>query len=363
MKRLTAIFLPICILSFIAFGISVLILGDNRRVPEITITDHAESTVLMQGTGDEQYENIHAFMALGTLFIVPSGSDDTLVYIDDNLKDYVTVSTDGDTLNISLEWNTSKIIDNEFWSDLYKLMRGELSGEVVVHVPDRTYNSIALDVGAGTISVNDLRAEDVDINVSAGELYYSNPEGNIIDSLCANVSAGICCIDIATAQEYDFTVSAGSFDVDNLTGKGEISVSAGSAYISYRSFEGADATVSAGTLDMTLPWDTSAKIYCDKSAGNVILNEVGGKPRYLEDDNVYTLGGGEHTLEVDVSAGEVIITLADHENTAYSVGIDVLEERDSSAQFFEYTTMASTTVPEDRIVEAVRISGVLEEEQ
>lgn len=346
MKRLTVIFLPICIFSFIAFGVSVFFFGTARRgrsTSTAEIVDIGESVVYLQpGSLNEQYEHIKAYMALGDLVIEPSPDGQTMIYVDDNIKDYVTVDSSGSTLEINLDWSWDPK-DTEFWNNLQKLIRGELSGNVVVYVPDRTYSSVELDVGAGYITVHDIRAEDVDINVSAGTLYYGNPYDNIIDSLDIHVSAGECIIEGARTHEYDLTLSAGSLNIDGLSGEGDISVSAGVADIGYSSFEGADVDVSAGSLYMYLPSDSSAEIYCDKSAGSVTVITANGVSRSLGDDEVYTVGDGGHTLKASVSAGSINISLAAGEyNIVDAVVID-------SSSGVQTTTMWDTVwweVPE-----------------
>ena len=295
MKVLLKIFIPLCILSFIAFGISIPILGTNDA---------------WNGTGQER--------------TVEFSDEITGIKVDIGAYDCTIKPYSGDTAKISISGdNLGRIKTSMSGGELevysegfgfgwlrFNLFSWFGSTKVTVEVPEKEYESLKVYTGAGTTEIKNIRAAEVDLSVGAGKLEYTQPDYTVSD-LDIDVSAGKLIAKNAKAKEYSIDVSAGSAEVYGLTGSGSIDVSAGSAKAYLAELNGScDIDVSAGSASLMLPDDASAKIYCDKSAGSINVNACGVN-RDANDDEIITLNGGEYSITADVSAGSIKISNAD----------------------------------------------------
>lgn len=292
MKVLLKIFIPLCILSFIAFGISIPILGTNE----------AWNGAAGQERTIEFTEEI------------------TGIKVDIGAYDCTVKPCSGDTAKISISGDNSGRIkaemsggELEVYSEgfgfgwlRFNLFSWFGSTKVTVEVPEKEYETLKVYTGAGTTEIKNIRAADVDLSVGAGTLKYTQPDYTVSD-FEIDVSAGKLVAKNAKAKEYSIDVSAGSAEVYGLTGSGSIDVSAGSAKAYLAELNGScDIDVSAGSASLMLPDNASAKIYCDKSAGSVNVNACGVN-RDANDDEIITLNGGEYSINADVSAGSIKI--------------------------------------------------------
>lgn len=292
MKVLLKIFIPLCILSFIAFGISIPILGTNE----------AWNGAAGQERTIEFTEEI------------------TGIKVDIGAYDCTVKPCSGDTAKISISGDNSGRIkaqmsggELEVYSEgfgfgwlRFNLFSWFGSTKVTVEVPEKEYETLKVYTGAGTTEIKNIRAADVDLSVGAGTLKYTQPDYTVSD-LEIDVSAGKLIAKNAKAKEYSIDVSAGAAEVYGLTGSGSIDVSAGTAKAYLAELNGScDIDVSAGSASLMLPDNASAKIYCDKSAGSVNVNACGVN-RDANDDEIITLNGGEYSINADVSAGSIKI--------------------------------------------------------
>lgn len=292
MKVLLKIFIPLCILSFIAFGISIPILGTNEA-----------------WNGAAGQERTIEFTEEITGIKVDIGAYDCTVkpYSGDTAK----ISISGDNfgrIKAQMSGGELEVYSEGFgfgWLR-FNLFSWFGSTKVTVEVPEKEYETLKVYTGAGTTEIKNIRAADVDLSVGAGTLKYTQPDYTVSD-LEIDVSAGKLVAKNAKAKEYSIDVSAGSAEVYGLTGSGSIDVSAGSAKAYLAELNGScDIDVSAGSASLMLPDDASAKIYCDKSAGSVNVNACGVN-RDANDDEIITLNGGEYSINADVSAGSIKI--------------------------------------------------------
>ncbi len=99
MKHLVGFFLPICIFSFIAFGISVAVLGtpsSSNRNPESMV--YSENTVI-----NEQYSRIELSNGSGTLNVYPNDDNSTLITTKSTNINEVTAYVKNDTLIVKCD--------------------------------------------------------------------------------------------------------------------------------------------------------------------------------------------------------------------------------------------------------------------
>lgn len=293
MKAIVGTFLPLCIFSFIAFGLSLIFL-DHGNADRNTIVN--ETTVIT-----EDYTDIQLTSNGIDVRLFPSDRSDTVIYANKNTLDEISVEVINGTLDIYCERN----IDS--FEDLF-INIGDNAQYLDIAVPADVYNSITANVNAGTTKILGLGALDVDLQLNAGDLTYSAPEDFITPSLTAELRAGNCTLYNARTETFDLELSAGNMDVYSLSGNGSIDTSAGSLTANLAQLDG-DITVevSAGSVDINLPLDASFDVYCEKSAGDVTIKHGKEKESLSDDENV-VINGGQYGITCDVSAGNVNIT-------------------------------------------------------
>ena len=269
MKVILRIFIPLCVFSFIAFGISVMFLGTqpertDAAISELVISSDSASTYDIT----DSFTSIKADIGAYKLTIMPWPEDYAQVTVSGGNSSRIEAGVSGDRLNIQSDWSWG---DNWNWNWFRNFVNGSaFSTEVLLKVPDKTYEQVMMYVGAGQLASDGVQAKDVYFDVGAGTLTYTQPSGFRADHISADVSAGSLVVRNAATGSYEFDVSAGNADIYGLTGSGRVDVSAGSAKLQFDELsEDCDVDVSAGDVTLDIPEDSSAKFICDKSAGDI----------------------------------------------------------------------------------------------
>ena len=331
MKALIRIFLPLCIFSFIAFGISTAVLGVNPDVSysELSATSGETSTTTLEG----EFDSIDIDGGASRVTIKPHSESYTRVTVDG--QNYIRVNakiSDG-TLKVYNEWNGT-------WGWLQNLFNGSIfhsaAAKITVLVPENVYEELDISCGAGVVVCDGIRARDVNLDVSAGEVRYTQPEDFIAESVDMDVSAGSLRAYNVQTEQYDIDVSAGGADVFGLTGGGDITVSAGSAKVRLAELNGyCDIDVSAGEAVLDIPEDASARINCYRSAGEIRIT-AGGVNKTASDCETVTINGGKYQIDANVSAGNIRIgsgiSSPDSGVATTSVGVDAVAPVEAVAE-------------------------------
>ncbi|WP_300266031.1 DUF4097 family beta strand repeat-containing protein [Microbacterium sp.] len=150
---------------------------------------------------------------------------------------------------------------------------------VVLTLPEEL-NDESLDaefsLGAGSLDVEGM-FDEVDISVGAGSLRLDGAASSVE----ADIQAGHARLDLARVDEADLSVSAGKLE----------------ARFAETTPRSVAIRVSAGELDLTVP-DETYNVRENVSAGDL-------------DNRLDTASSSRHTIEVRVSAGDVILRPAD----------------------------------------------------
>ena len=299
MKVLLRIFIPLCIFSFIAFGISVAVLGTNPASGETAVMELVKSDTASTYEITDSFSRIKADTGASKLTIQPWSEPATQVTVAGADTNGVKVSVSGDTLVLRTEWSWS----GDWFSRL--LSGNAFETEVLVKVPDNTYKKLELHTGAGSLVSDGVKAETVSLDVGAGTLVYDQPDGFRTEYISADISAGSLTAKNAATAEYRIDVSAGSAYLDGLTGSGVMTVSAGSARAEFSELtSNCTVNVSAGTAILDIPENSSAKFICNKSAGDIRIL-AGGENRSAEDGDVISINGGGTEVDLSISAGSI----------------------------------------------------------
>ncbi len=88
-------------------------------------------------------------------------------------------------------------------------------GEITVEIPESngTLNSLAVDLSAGKIVVENMQTSTTDINLDAGEVIMNSCGGNVLG---AEVNAGSLNVSECQYASVDMNVDAGNIDVKRL---------------------------------------------------------------------------------------------------------------------------------------------------
>lgn len=326
MRHFIAFFLSLSVFCFIAFGISVAVLG----------TEHVESNVLMSEYTELEgtYSDIEITTSAANIVVYPTEGDVTKIFTTERLAKSVSAEIKDDKLIVKLDH--SQHIFTDFIGFIKSLFDGGNKDCVKVYVPDELYENIIIKSNAGSTEMINVAAKEVELDLSAGNLTYAQPEGMAANWIDIHLSAGNCTVYNAKSEVFDIEMSAGNIDVYGLSGKGEIDLSAGNGNINLSELNGEIiVNASAGNLDLNLPEGVDATIGCDKSAGSVTVN-YGDIKNDLNDNEEVVIGTGKYSIFADISAGSINITDNLKEKEAPAVPempvVDVSAAVDSSVQ-------------------------------
>lgn len=327
MKVVLRIFIPLCIFSFIAFGISVMFLGTqpitaDAAISELTISDSGANTYDIT----DSFTSIRADIGAYKLTIKPWSENKTQVTVSGDKSSRIKAGVSGDRLTIESDWSWG---ENWNWSMFRNIFNGSaFSTEVLLKIPDKTYEQVMMYVGAGSLVSDGIQAKDIYLNVGAGSMTYTQPAGFRADHISADISAGSL---IAK------NMAAGNYEVD---------VSAGNARLQFAELnEECNVDVSAGDVTLDIPEDSSAKFICDKSAGDIRIM-VGGENRHADDGDIISINGGGTTVNLSVSAGD--IKVLNSTSSAVEIGTAVVSAAENSARNITTTfTLEETAIAEE----------------
>ncbi len=306
MKYLVGFLLPLCIFSFIAFGLSVAILGTGE-VPETQSMEESIKTSYVLGS---DYSRIDLTNTSGDVKISPNTKDDTtiVVYGGDS-KQNSTVKIEYDTLKIESMGGYFGFGKNGFNFSLDGLLNLFKNDDYIhIYIPQKQYNSIVANNLSGSTTIVDIAAALTELSSASGDVTYVQPEDFKSERLDIGVTSGSCRVYNADTYSYKVGLTSGNVEVFALTGKGDVEVTSGNCTLNYESLNGdLSLDVSSGNIDINLPADISAEIFADIGAGNFDIDH-GTLRRELDDEERITLNGGKHRINAEISSGNILIS-------------------------------------------------------
>lgn len=335
----------LCIFSFIAFGISVAVLGTNSH----SGVQFGELESIITNI-DEEFSRIEVYSTAANVRLYPTSEDRTVVHCtSEKARESVAAYVDGDTLKVDCCIKGNNFFDIKNFFELFN----NDNNTVEIYVPDKTYDIIKAQVNAGNTDIIDVPATIAELTLNAGNLNFAQPEGFRSEDLTVNINAGNCKVYRANTHSYDIDMAAGNIKVYGLEGEGKLHLSAGNGTVNYADLNGdIEIDVSAGNLDVNLPEDASAVIECDKSAGDIDIDH-GDIDEDMDDGDKITLGSGEYDIKAHVSAGDIKISdkVKEHEAPASP---DVLPTVDMGAS----TTNIVQSMTEPIVVEPIVVDPI-----
>ncbi|MBD5384573.1 MAG: DUF4097 domain-containing protein [Ruminococcaceae bacterium] len=338
MKKLFFSAIPICLVSFILFGITTAVMGTKSRSNHY---ETANSAYLVDGSSYNQYidetvtsvgewtldgavrpsVNLHTS---GINAYVVQSSDDEIhmrVATNNDSSVYVNAHTDGDTLDIEV-CPPNVIFDGTidfgkiFWLD--DIFHGSPNTEVIIAFPKLIYDELNIEHGSGTLMVDGFNAKSNDFDIGSGRFEFSKSEQFTADFFSVNVGSGTSIISNMQTRRYKIDLGSGHYDFNGLSGYGEIDMGSGSGSIAYSRFMGSEyddsgdscnLNIGSGSLDLFFPDDEGCYLYTDIGSGSVNVNAYGVEKKLKQgsDAEGLVLGDANRYYYIDMGSGRVNI--------------------------------------------------------
>lgn len=316
MKHLFAIFVPLCIVCYIGFGVSLAVLGTKD-------TDTAVSDVVITNTGSEyeeyqiteQFDKIELNTSFYNVTVSEGSSDITTISVFRPENDFsgadFSAKVSGDTLVLSSKTSYSGM--TQFWKNLaHSIASGDFSNSfssvtVNITVPAKIYDSLDINVGSGRLSLEQIAARDIDIDMGSGTFNYYGKKDFTADKLEFDMGSGKSYSDNLNARKYDIDIGSGSFDLNGLRGSGSFEMGSGSGTLGFAEYSNdCSFDIGSGSLDIELPENTNATVSASVGSGKVYINAC-GENTTMKHSGEYRLGSGGAELDIDLGSGTVNI--------------------------------------------------------
>lgn len=335
MKKLFFSAIPICLVSFILFGISTAILGTKSR----SYADNSAYVVPDDGGSNTSYIDettergewtlnaaVRPAVTLRTsgvnAYVIQSGDDDIHMRVASNNGSYVHVNayTYGDMLHIEV-CPPNVIFDGTidfgkiFWMD--DIFHGSPDTEVIIAFPKLIYEALYIEHGSGTLMVDGFNSKYNDFDIGSGKFEFSKSEQFTADMFKVNVGSGSAVISNMQTERYDIDLGSGKYNFNGLSGYGEINMGSGNGSISYSRFavdqdDGENnLLIGSGSLNLYFPDNEGCMLVTDIGSGSINLNAYGVEKKltHSSDDEEIMLGESENSIfyYIDMGSGKVNI--------------------------------------------------------
>lgn len=362
MKKLFGIFIPLCIFSFIAFGISAAILGTGYNSYATTSVDIVQAEAVNAG-GDlssweltESYSDIELNVGAYYITLVPGMEGDDTTYFNaarvdnDNANIYTEVS--GDTLVVNIVNSFQHVnFGFEYLDRLFEAIRTGEGFENIfggsrldIVVPPQVYDSLEVNMGSGSVEIVDINAASNNFYLGSGRLSFNNGNDFTSDYMGIQVGSGYIQAQGAKTREYNVDINSGKCEIFGLSGDGALIINSGNGIVSFDALDGnSDVSVHSGRLDIYVPSDASMRINTDINTGSVYIDTADHVNSRLRNGDSVTIGGGNYEMDICLNSGMISISEDPSVNEATAVEIppiDTVIIQDSTAG------SAATTVAE-----------------
>lgn len=323
MKKLLGFLIPVCIISFICFGVSSMFLprsgysvGDpindgNKYVFEgVVNTDRTwrifdEFPIInLNSSGVKTIVNQHDGNEIIVSASVPSGRNVYVgAYYDD---EQLTIETSRDNVSFS------DIVDSfgkVLWSeDIFTSSDGVV---VTVSFPKSIYDYVNVKLGSGELYVDELYAKNNDIRVGSGTLRMSRSKRYVSEYLGVYIGSGDVKIKDYHSNSFDVHLGSGKCEISGLEGNGTLDMGSGSCkLITNDSLSTFSGDISSGKLELYVA-EGGAQITASVGSGSVNVNAYGVEEKVnnstVECEQPIVFGNAEAALDIELGSGKVSI--------------------------------------------------------
>ena len=322
MKVLLKIFIPLCILSFIAFGISIPILGTDDEW--YTVNEPADRTIEIT----ENFNEIEIDVSGYDCEVKPCSGDIAKVSISGDTNKRIKAKVSGNKLKVysQVKWISFRLDFWNYWNH---------GTNIIVEVPEKIYEELSLNNTSGNSSSTGISAKTVKLHATSGSIKYDQPDGFTTDSFKLDITSGnVSATNVAT-KKYDIHETSGEINISGLTGEGAIQSTSGDIDISFASLDGdCKFRMTSGDARLIIPEGSSADIVCKKTSGDIIVS-AGGTTQIADKNSTIRLGDGKFKIDTDITSGHLEIR-------------DGSTTENAAVTTMTYgTTMTAVTGPED----------------
>lgn len=262
--------------SFLVIGLILIIIGrfSLKNYNDDRFTLSKDFTSLIEST---EINNIDISSSISSVEIKTGDKPEIIAKNID--EDYFKCYTQGDTLIIDYNIETHNRGINLDLGYLGSLTRTR-SSKIIIVLPKKDYDNLALKNSLGSIDVNDVTVNNMDISNNVGEIKMYNSEAKLNSDIDNNV--GSIQIKNSTLENLDIDNDVGSTDIINCTLTGNTSV-----------------TTSIGAVVMKLDGDIDDySIKSDSEMGKIRIN--GEKGSRISKTAIYVM-----ELESDIGSIKV----------------------------------------------------------
>lgn len=333
MKKLFFSAIPICLVSFILFGITVAFMGTKfyggdtvgiggyndygtvtfidqevSGTGEWTLTDVVEPNVTLRTSGVKAY-------------VIQSVDECIHLRVNGN-RIAVKAESNGDALELEVhppEITFSDIINfgQILWSE--DIFHGSPSAEVVIAFPKLIYASLNIQHGSGTLMVDGFNAANNDFDIGSGRFEFSKSDQYTADYFDIDIGSGSAVMSNLQSRRYNIDLGSGYYDLSGLSGYGEIDMGSGKGSIAYSTFMGirydysgdvCRLNIGSGLLDLYFPDDEGCRLYTDIGSGSIIVDAYGVQKKFTHgsDEDELILGDeNDRYYHIDMGSGKVNI--------------------------------------------------------
>lgn len=355
MKKFFFAAIPICLVSYILFGISVAILGtkpyashgngniyegshsSGKEYINETITDLGEWTLL------EVLPNVTLRTAGVNAYVVQSVDENIHIRVSSPSGSKVKVSAYNESGSMTLavhppEITFENIVNFDVISWLDDIFHDSSDIQAVISFPKRIYDSLHIQHGSGTLMVDGFNAATNTIDIGSGRFEFSKSEKYTADHFSVHLGSGRAVIANMQTNSYKIDIGSGSFDFSGLTGSGEIDMGSGNGSIAYVSNADNDyphgyidgyLDMGSGNLTAYFPDEGGLEVTADIGSGSVDIDAFDLKRllRISDSGKSVKLGDPDDSsfFNIDMGSGKVNIR-----NTSEYTAPEMFEGRPSN---------------------------------
>lgn len=319
LKHAFGTLIPICVISTVLFGVSVLILGTGSAKAET----HEDDWEL-----DGSYSEIQLDLSSYNVKVKPTDGDVTTFYYSGSNSEDIHTIISGEKLKVStntawFRWSFpfSDIIEGIKTGSWDNVFEGDT---LEIGIPQAQYDLIEVNLGSGSVKLSGLDVKKWECNIGSGNFEYRD---NTAKSIRLDMGSGKVTMTDAASEEFVLNVGSGNFDIRGLTAPIDFDMGSGNGTIDFAQVNGSGVfELGSGNLTVVIPEDTNAKLTADKGSGNITIKACGVNQQ-LNDNGSVTLGSGENKLHFELGSGNVKVVNTDDTDDTAVVTTAVSENR------------------------------------
>lgn len=320
MKHALATLIPLCVIGFLGFWISTLVLGKIPTGPVSTTELNDDFSIssdweLNHAVNNEEFTseiaanpNLIIELSDATARIEPHNSDNIEVYVK---------NTSSRTLNVNLERDKDKStkikIGSSFRFGIFNFnffeifTTGSISDrQVVIKVPQKTFDSVKITQGSGKVNIIKLQAKAYDVDLGSGQIDFEREIDDTRPVFALDMGSGNAKFTGFRTSEYSVNIGSGNCRIDNLMGSGKLAMGSGSADISFDSSPEGKFDMGSGHAILTVPDNSDTKFDFDIGSGSIEVKGNASTQKYSKDSE-YIMGTGSSRFNIDLGSGKVEI--------------------------------------------------------